>query len=376
MRKLYNILIIIASLLMCSPESLYGETVSRREAQNIAEMFFNAARGQKMAAPNFTFTGREFTTNRLFIPFYVFNHPTGGYVIISAENKAYPILAYSFKGKLEPGRLSAGQKALFNLYGRQIEFIRYDAETPLEAIKAWGNLPQHIYNILSSQLDVTDLLSPWTEVETEVNNLYERYDSRDLTSGNYQPSQWVTMVGDELRSQRNVVMAIATPQGDLMPAVATGRRGDYFRLRFNEQPSDAMYRLLPTEIISTGEMAILTNPIGAPEEFTAQEIPFEFYDSFIEETKREEENRRNAINEVLEPTGPIVEWQGSGQFSVYLPEEAAQAIVYNVSGMRVDERTYRDTNLAQIDLSAQPAGFYIALIRGKSGHTYSLRLYR
>ena len=213
-------------------------------------------------------------------------------------------------------------------------------------------------------------------METEVNNLYERYDSRDLTSGNYQPSQWVTMVGDELRSQRNVVMAIATPQGDLMPAVATGRRGDYFRLRFNEQPSDAMYRLLPTEIISTGEMAILTNPIGAPEEFTAQEIPFEFYDSFIEETKREEENRRNAINEVLEPTGPIVEWQGSGQFSVYLPEEAAQAIVYNVSGMRVDERTYRDTNLAQIDLSAQPAGFYIALIRSKSGHTYSLRLYR
>ena len=62
--------------------------------------------------------------------------------------------------------------------------------------------------------------------------------------------------------------------------------------------------------------------------------------------------------------------------SVYLPESAEQAIVYNVAGMRVAESRYHGTDMAQIDLSALPPGFYIALLRGESGRTYSLRLYR
>ena len=375
MKRLKSILVILAAVLLTAPV-VQAETVSRRDAQRVAELFFNAARGIRMAPPNYTFSGRNFTTNGLFIPFYVFSHPTGGFVIVSAENKAYPILAYSLKGKLEAGRLSAGQKALLNQYGRHIEFIRYDSQAPEEAVKAWCDIQHHIASLLQPQLDVTDLLLPWDEVTAEVGRLYDRADARDLQSAYYTPAQWDAMVGDELRTARNVVMAIVNPQGGLEPAVATGRRGDFFRLRFNDQPGDAMYRLFATELISQGEMAVISNPIGAPEELATEELPFTFYDSFIEETGREQESRRAAIDEILAPTGPVVTWQGSGQFSVYLPESAEQAIVYNVAGMRVAESRYHGTDMAQIDLSVLPPGFYIALLRGESGRTYSLRLYR
>lgn len=367
---------ILAVTCMFGTFNVSAETVSRKDAATIAELFFNAARGQKMAAPNFTFTGREFTTNRLFIPFYVFNHPTGGYVVISAENKAWPILAYSLTGKLEAGRLSAGQKALFNIYGRHIEFIRYDSEPTPQVIKAWGDLQHHIAGILSAQLDVTDLLEPWEDVAEAVDAIRDRANVNDLSSANYTPEQWVDQVTDELQMQRNVSLGFISPTGDVLPAVATGRRADFFRLRFSEQPSDGMYRLLATELISQGELAILSKPFGATASTAAEEIPFTFYDTFIEELQRDSMQRRAAIDESLLPTSPVVQWEGSGRFSVWLPENVMQAIVFNVAGMRVQESTYRDTMMADIDISAQPAGFYIAILRGESGTPYSLRLYR
>lgn len=370
-----NIIAIIIALFLIGGTA-YGETVSRKQASVVAELFFNASRGLKMASPVYAFNGRDYTTNRLFIPFYVFNHPTGGFIIVSAENKAYPILAYSERGKLEAGRLSEGQRALFALYGRQIENIRYNSETPVEAMKAWGDIKGYIATILKHQLDVTDLLFPWDEVKEEVRRFYSRADSRDLQSMNYTPLQWVSMIGDELRVSRNVVMALADRQGELLPMVATGRRADFFRLTFTGHPSDGMYRLLPTEIISQGELAVITNPIGAPDSDFEEETPFSFYDSFIEEIRREQEGNKAAIDELLHPSAPVVDWQGDGHFSVYLPENVVQAVIYNVAGMRVQEFYYRDTNMADIDISTLPAGYYIALLRGESGQTYSLRLFR
>ena len=75
MKRLKSILVILAAVLLTAPV-VQAETVSRRDAQRVAELFFNAARGIRMAPPNYTFSGRNFTTNGLFIPFYVFSHPT------------------------------------------------------------------------------------------------------------------------------------------------------------------------------------------------------------------------------------------------------------------------------------------------------------
>lgn len=117
-----------------------AETVSQKEASRIAEKFFNAAAGQIMAKPKLVFNGKRFTTNRLFTPFYVYNHPAGGSVIISAENKAMPILGYSLKSTFSPDHIDQDQMKLLSEYARDIEYIRYDSRIPNEAIEAWGDI--------------------------------------------------------------------------------------------------------------------------------------------------------------------------------------------------------------------------------------------
>ncbi len=87
---------ILISLFACVavPAAAHAETVSRKEANSIAGTFFNAAYGGYGSASD----GMERTATdyrQIVFPIYVYNSPKGGYVIISGENKAYPILAYS-----------------------------------------------------------------------------------------------------------------------------------------------------------------------------------------------------------------------------------------------------------------------------------------
>lgn len=117
-----------------------AETVTQKEASRIAEKFFNAAAGQIMAKPKLVFNGKRFTTNRLFTPFYVYNHPAGGSVIISAENKAMPILGYSLKSSFSPDHIDQNQNKLLSDYAHDIEHIRYDSRIPNEAIEAWRDI--------------------------------------------------------------------------------------------------------------------------------------------------------------------------------------------------------------------------------------------
>lgn len=121
-----------------------AETVSQKEASRIAEKFFNAAAGQVMAKPKLVYNGKRLTTDRLFSPFYVYNHPKGGFVIIAAENKAMPILGYSLKSNFDPEHVDALQQKLLSEYARDIEYIRYDSRIPFEAIEAWGNIAENI----------------------------------------------------------------------------------------------------------------------------------------------------------------------------------------------------------------------------------------
>ena len=74
-----------------------AETVTQKQAKAVAQQFFNKAFGRTMPQPKYVYNGRRLTTQRLFVPFYVFTLPTQGYVIVSAENKAFPILGYSLR---------------------------------------------------------------------------------------------------------------------------------------------------------------------------------------------------------------------------------------------------------------------------------------
>lgn len=129
-----------------------AETVSQKEAKQVARLFFNDAYGEVCEDPVYVYNGKRLTTDRLFTPFYVFNSPKGGFVIVSAENKAFPILGYSLSRPKFPQQkeLTAEQTQLLRNYARDIELVRYDSRPALEATAQWQALPSTIHSTLYS----------------------------------------------------------------------------------------------------------------------------------------------------------------------------------------------------------------------------------
>jgi len=351
----------------------YSETVSQREAKRVATQFFNAAYGQVMSAPSFVYNGKRLTTERLFSPFYVYNHPAGGFVVVSAENKAFPILGYSLTEHFDPEQMGDATRELLRMYAMHIENVRYDSEVPDLAIAAWQNLPEYINSMLTAPYKASDPPITMDEAIEELAYTADSYDAPASTSGFYSPSQWEDLISEELGRKSYVSVGLVSDKR-IIPAIIHGRRGDYYRMRL-DGPNRQLWRLLPTEIISMGEMAVFGNPPLLAEE-TAEDTPFEFYDSFITETRKEYEADRASIEEHLVVREPQVSWHGLGHYTVVLPEQVLMVRVYSLDGSQVFGDKFRDTNVANINISTLPTGFYFAVFWGASGKPYGIKLFR
>ena len=147
---------VCAGAVLTGASAAQAETVSQKQASKIAEAFFNQAHGIYLAAPKMVWNGRQLTTDRLFSPFYVYNHPKGGFVIVAADSKSYPILGYSKTGKFDKDRLTDEERELLSKYAHEIELIRYDPRIPERAVAAWGNLPLAINEVLSNPYDTPE----------------------------------------------------------------------------------------------------------------------------------------------------------------------------------------------------------------------------
>lgn len=369
---LYILIFIIGSCV-----SLRAETVSRKEAANIAETFFNAANGQKMAPPKFIYSGRDLTTHRLFSPFYVFNHPSGGFVVISAENKTMPILGFSLTDSFSYSNLPDALKALLTQYAQHAERIRYDSRMPDEAIDAWQNIPKYINKLLTSNAEVTDLLQPWEETAEEIAEAPYRVDIDAIASEIYTPQQWKELIDVQLLTDKNVPIGIASLppiKFTLTPMVITGRKGDYYRLA-SPSPLPGFWLILSTEFISEAQLALLSN---APQLVSDvdMEIPFAFHEEFLKEIEHNKDKQRKDLEEKLQPTSATLQWHGTGHYSADLPEKAVLSRIYSITGALMQEQYYRDTNTAFLDISNAPNGIYFAIVMSESGKPYSFKLYR
>lgn len=137
-----------------------AEIVSQKEAKNVARLFFNDAYSNLLPDPIYVYNGKKLTTDRLFTPFYVFNSPEGGFVIVSADNKAFPILGYQLAlpgmGFPKSGPSDAEETSILRNFARDIELIRFDARFPTDAASAWEDLPQTIHDILYPSAPLAD----------------------------------------------------------------------------------------------------------------------------------------------------------------------------------------------------------------------------
>lgn len=313
----------IILMLLCINASLeaWAETVTQREASRYATIFFNALYGNVMSKPKYVYNGKQFTTDRLFSPFYVYNHPAGGFVIIAADNKAFPILAYSRKESFDPNRLGDSAKALLSGYAREIELIRYDSRIPDEAIEQWSYYPEHLSEILG-----------------------ERYEA-----------------SDPALSDDNHIL---------------GRKGNFYRLEL-DRPNDWLMRLSATEFKSS--LLPSDSDSNWLDEETSQseeEPPFTFYNSFINDIKAEKALRQAMLDDKVNPREPVVTAVGGGHFQIHFPEEIIEGRVFSLQGATIEMFTFKGTDTAVINLDAQPPGFYLALIHGKSGRPYGFKLYK
>lgn len=145
---LKNIIALCTALLL--PSIVLAETVGRADASRVASMFFNIAFDKEESTLKPVYDGRQLTTSRLFPPFYVFNHADNGFVIVSAENKAFPILGYSLEGKFNPGVIGPGLARKLRGLAREIEELRHDSRVPERAVSAWGDMKAYISGILTS----------------------------------------------------------------------------------------------------------------------------------------------------------------------------------------------------------------------------------
>ena len=306
---------ILISLFACVavPAAAHAETVSRKEANSIAGTFFNAAYGEVTAPPQMVWNGLQLTTDRLFSPIYVYNSPKGGYVIISGENKAYPILAYSKVRKFDKDKISDDEKEVLKTYAREIELIRYDPRIPAKAMEAWRNIPEYISAVLASP-----------------------YDSDEYRA-----------LGEE---RKDMLESLARSGNQiLMPSA----------VEFSLYDPDA-YRELTLDDVTAAD----------------DEIPFKFYEDFIREVSRENRERDIKLEEIVSPSRPVVKALGGGHFEISFPENIRMMRIYTIGGMQMMEKYYKETSLMNIDMSVLGSGYYIGLALADSGNVFGFKLYR
>ena len=274
LKKILNALVVCSMMLSCA-QSLHAESIGQKEAKSMAQKFFNETKNYVTPPVSYVYNGKDLTTQRLFTPFYVFNSPSGGFVVVSAENKAFPILAYSLKETFDKDKMTPMVRSILTDFSKDIEMIRYDSRIPSDAIEQWATYPEVVFDMLKN------------------------------------------------------------PEND-----------DYYAVSFDGKEAVWMVRKVATEFDFEIEQPV--EYAFAPTETVSVAIP---------ET-------------------PIVTSNIAGHFALSLPIDIKRVIVYDVTGMIVENRKFKNTNVAHVDLAAHPNGFYIALVIDVDGVGHAVKLYR
>lgn len=265
----------LCGLMTGGGQLMHAETVGQKEAKSMAQKFFNESRNYVTPPVTYVYNGKDLTTQRLFTPFYVFNSPAGGFVIVSAENKAFPILAYSLKESFNKDNMTPMVRSILTDFSKDIEMIRYDSRIPSDAIEQWATYPEVVFDMLKN------------------------------------------------------------PDNE-----------DYYAVSFDDKESFWMVRREATEF--DFETAEPVEQAFAPAEVFAVSLP----------------------------EAPVVTSNIGGHFALSLPLDIERVVVYDVTGMMVENKKFKNTNVAHVDIAAHPNGFYIALVIDVDGIGHAVKLYR
>ena len=130
--------VMIYLMLICISLPLVAQRVNPDEAKLIASKFFNERIAIHSIEANFgvpALTIQELNDND-HVMFYAVNFSAGGYVLVSASEYTFPVLAYSMNGKYSGENEPENFKAWMRYFGRQIAYAEERGVASPEVISA------------------------------------------------------------------------------------------------------------------------------------------------------------------------------------------------------------------------------------------------
>ncbi len=149
-----------ATLLLCLLviTFTYGKSVTMEKANQVANKYLsaNSLKSSHIIENSFSKSYNGITT------YYVFNYTGGGFVVVSADDAAIPILAESDEGYIESEITNPSARYWFENYSREIADLVTNSSSNTQPAAEWSQIMNNVITV--PQLDVAPLLtSTWDQ---------------------------------------------------------------------------------------------------------------------------------------------------------------------------------------------------------------------
>lgn len=206
----------------------FGKSVTMEQANQVANKYLSATslKATRSVANSFSKSYDGITT------YYVFNYTGGGFVVVSADDAATPILAQSDEGFIETEITSPEARYWFENYSKQIAHIIAAKVVNAESLSQWENILNN--GVKAPTADVAPLTTT-TWNQTGLYNFYCPYASG--TSGTKVPTGCVATAIGQIMKYYN------------FPAMGVGKHSY----------SHATYGLLSANFDTAYNFSVMTN---------------------------------------------------------------------------------------------------------------------
>lgn len=137
--------IFVLSVLLTLSALLFAVPVDKDRAKDVAKLFLQkqiVKGGQNRAPQNLRL--EDVNVSQYDGKLFVFNTASGGFVVVSANDVAYPILGYSDENSLKAENIPSNVKAWLDLYAKEIQMAVDSGVVQSEDVmKAWSNVESY-----------------------------------------------------------------------------------------------------------------------------------------------------------------------------------------------------------------------------------------
>lgn len=162
MRKIYTLLLLSTFLICAISVHVKAQKVDKRKAEFIADTYFN----YQLNKDQKSFTSREKITSTYQFQnvesMYIVSYNQGGFVIVSADERAFPIIGFSTDDNFDVQNIAPSLKYWLDGYSEQI--VRLKNEPRLSRHPMWSDIENEHF---SSNKDIADIpyfvMSRWDQ---------------------------------------------------------------------------------------------------------------------------------------------------------------------------------------------------------------------